>query len=79
MFFGATVSYRDGEGLERIVTILGIDEAVSSLGQISWVSPVAKALLKSRVGDEVTLVTSYGTQLLEVLKVDYPAADGVAD
>lgn len=79
VFFGATVSYRDGEGLERIVTILGIDEAVSSLGQISWVSPVAKALLKSRVGDEVTLVTSYGTQLLEVLKVDYPAADGVAD
>ena len=79
VFFGATVSYRDGEGLERIVTILGIDEAVSSLGQISWVSPVAKALLKSRVGDEVTLVTSYGTQLLEVLKVDYPAADGMAD
>ena len=79
VFFGATVSYRDGEGLERTVTILGIDEAVSSLGQISWVSPVAKALLKSRVGDEVTLVTSYGTQLLEVLKVDYPAADGMAD
>ena len=79
VFFGATVSYRDSEGLERIVTILGIDEAVSGLGQISWVSPVAKALLKSRVGDEVTLVTSHGKQVLEVLKVGYPAADGVAD
>lgn len=75
VFFGATVSYRDSESIERSVTILGIDEAVSSLGQISWVSPVAKALLKSRVGDEVTLVTSHGTQVLEVLKVDYPAAD----
>ena len=48
---------------------------VSGLGQISWVSPVARALLKSRVGDEVTLVTPQGTQVLEVLKVDYPAAD----
>lgn len=78
VFFGATVTYLDSEGLERIVTILGIDEAISSLGQISWVSPVAKALLKSRVGDEVTLVTSHGTQVLEVLKVDYPAADRLA-
>ena len=79
VFFGATITYVDGEGLERIVTILGIDEAVSSLGQISWISPVAKALLKSRVGDEVTLVTSHGSQLLEVLKVDYPAPDPASD
>lgn len=79
VFFGATITYVDGQGLERIVTILGIDEAVSSLGQISWISPVAKALLKSRVGDEVTLVTSHGSQLLEVLKVDYPAPDPASD
>ena len=78
VFFGATVTYVDDEGSERTVTILGVDEAISSLGQISWVSPVARALLKSRVGDEVTLVTPQGAQVLEVLKVDYPAADTAA-
>ena len=78
-FFGATVTYADSEGFERIVTILGVDEAISGLGQVSWVSPVAKALLKSRVGDEVTLVTPQGTQALQVLKVDYPSADSMAD
>jgi len=78
VFFGATITYVDDEGSERIVTILGVDEAISGLGQISWVSPVARALLKSRVGDEITLVTPQGTQVLEVLKVDYPADDSVA-
>ena len=72
VFFGATVTYADEQGLERTVTILGIDEAVSAMGQISWISPVARALLKARTGDEVTLVTPQGMQLLEVLKVDYP-------
>ena len=75
VFFGATVAYADGEGVERVVTILGIDEANSAQGQISWISPVARALLKSRVGDEVSLVTPQGVQALEVLKVDYPAPD----
>ena len=75
VFFGATVAYADELGVERIVTILGVDEANSSFGQISWVSPVARALLQSRVGDEVTLMTPNGPQLLEVLKVGYPAAD----
>lgn len=75
VFFGATVTYMDDQGSERTVTILGVDEALCGLGQISWVSPVARALLKSRVGDEVTLVTPQGAQVLEVLKVDYPAAD----
>jgi transcription elongation factor GreB len=75
VFFGATVTYVDGEGAERVVTILGIDETNSALGQISWISPVARALLKSRVGDEVSLVTPQGVQTLEVLKVDYPAPD----
>ena len=74
VFFGATVTYADGEGLKRTVTIMGIDEAVSAMGQISWISPVARALLKARTGDEVSLVTPQGTQLLEVLKVDYPKA-----
>lgn len=73
VFFGATVAFADSDGAERVVTILGIDEANSALGQISWISPVARALLKSRVGDEVSLVTPQGMQALEVLKVDYPA------
>lgn len=78
VFFGATVTYVDDQGHEKTVTILGVDEAVSAMGQISWISPVARALLKSRTGDEVTLVTPQGTRLLEVLKVDYPKADKVA-
>ncbi len=73
VFFGATVTYVDDGGMERTVTILGIDEANSALGQVSWISPVARALLKSRIGDEVSLVTPQGLQLLEVLRVEYPA------
>ena len=72
IFFGATVTYVDDAGVERQVTILGIDEADTFQGQISWVSPVAKALLKSRAGDEVNLVTPHGLQVLEVLRVNYP-------
>jgi transcription elongation factor GreB len=78
VFFGATVVYADDSGAERCVTILGIDEANSALGQISWISPVARALLKAKVGDEVSLVTPQGLQTLEVLKVDYPAPDKMA-
>jgi transcription elongation factor GreB len=73
VFFGATVCYATDGQTERCVTILGIDEADSAAGQISWVSPVARTLLKSRVGDELTLLTPNGPQLLEVLRVTYPA------
>jgi transcription elongation factor GreB len=72
VFFGATVTYCDAEGLERTVTILGIDEADSSQGQVSWISPVARVMLKARVGDEINLVTPQGTQLIELLAVTYP-------
>ena len=72
IFFGATESYADEAGAERKVTILGIDETDTLQGEISWISPVARALLKSRVGDEVKLVTPNGVKLLEVLRVDYP-------
>ena len=78
VFFGATVIYADDSGGERTITILGIDEANSALGQVSWISPVARTLLKSRVGDEVNLVTPHGVQVLEVLNVSYPAPDSVA-
>jgi len=52
---------------------VGIDEADSLAGQVSWVAPVSRALLKARVGDEVPLVTPAGVQMLEVLEVSYPA------
>ncbi|MFC5495953.1 transcription elongation factor GreB [Caenimonas terrae] len=75
VFFGATVRYADPAGQERTVTILGIDEADSAQGQVSWISPVARALLKAREGDEVKLVTPLGVQEIEVIEVTYPAPD----
>jgi transcription elongation factor GreB len=73
VFFGATVTYADAQGEERTITIMGIDEADSLKGQVSWISPIARALLKARVGDEVRLVTPQGVQDIEVLDVQYPA------
>jgi transcription elongation factor GreB len=73
VFFGATVTYAEQSGQERTVTIMGIDEADSAKGQVSWVSPIARALLKAREGDSVKLVTPLGTQEIEVLEVRYPA------
>ena len=77
VFFGATVTYEDAQGQERTVTILGIDEADSLKGQVSWVSPIARALLKSRVGDVVKLQTPGGTQDIEVMQVSYPPATSI--
>jgi transcription elongation factor GreB len=73
VFFGATVTYAHADGTERTVTIMGIDEADSLQGQVSWISPIARALLKARVGDEVRLQTPLGWQDIEVLDVQYPA------
>jgi transcription elongation factor GreB len=73
VFFGATVTYADESGAERTITIMGIDEADSSKGQVSWVSPVARALLKAREGDVVKLVTPVGAQDIEIVSVQYPA------
>jgi len=73
VFFGATVTYIEASGTERTVTILGIDEADALKGQVSWVSPIARTLLKSRVGDELKLLTPSGVLLIEVLDVSYPA------
>lgn len=72
VFFGSTVIYEDDTGVERCITILGIDEADTLAGQVSWVSPVARALLKSRVGDEISLVMPDGVRVLSVISVDYP-------
>jgi len=73
VFFGATVTYADVAGLERTVTIMGIDEADSAQAQVSWVSPIARTLLKAHVGDVLRLVTPMGVDEVEVLAVRYPA------
>lgn len=74
VFFGATVVYSDKKGEEHTVTIVGIDEADPLHGKISWISPVARALIKSREGDSVTLQTPAGPDELDVLEVRYPEA-----
>ena len=76
VFFGATVTYAELSGVERTVTIMGIDEADSLNGQVSWISPIARTLLKSRVGDELKLITPSGVIPIEVLEVQYPAKAG---
>ena len=73
IFFGATVTYVEDDGPERTVTIKGIDEANSALGEVSWVSPIARTLLKARTGDVLKLVTPSGVLSIEVLEVQYPA------
>jgi transcription elongation factor GreB len=70
-YFGATVTYRDGAGVERTVSIVGIDEVDPARGRVSWLSPVAKALLRAREGDVVTLRTPAGAEEIEVLDVRY--------
>lgn len=73
IFFGATVTYADEEGVERTVTIMGIDEANTALGQVSWISPIARTLLKAREGDALKLVMPDRVADIEVLSVSYPS------
>jgi len=72
-YFGATVTYRDRAGADRTVAIVGIDEVDPARGRVSWISPIAKALLKAREGDVVTLRTPAGAEEIEVLEVRYDA------
>ena len=74
IFFGASVSYVNSRDEERTVTIKGVDEADSAAGEISWIAPMARALLGARVGDEVKVQTPAGVDLVEVLSVQYPNA-----
>jgi transcription elongation factor GreB len=67
------VTYADAQGEEQTITIRGIDEADSAAGEVSWIAPIARALLRARVGDEVRLPTPAGVRDLEVLEVRYPA------
>lgn len=85
VFFGATVTYANQKGEEKTVSIVGVDEIDTSRGYISWVSPLARALIKAREGDVVTLHAPGGTEELEILEVRYqmipmePFANGVDD
>ena len=71
VFFGATVTYANQAGMENTLTIVGIDEADLDRGRISWISPVARALLKSQEGDLVELRTPSGSERIEVLEIRY--------
>ncbi len=79
IFFGATVTVRNAKGEERTLSIVGVDEIDTARGYVSWVSPVARALLKARAGDTVTLSTPGGVEELDILAVRYvPLSTGDA-
>lgn len=73
-FFGSTVTFVDEQDRERMVTIVGQDEADSSAGLISWKSPIARALNGARVGDLRVVHLPAGPQQIEVLAIAYPAS-----
>ncbi len=74
VFFGATVAYVDGNGVERTVRIVGADEARHEHGEVSWVAPIARALHKASEGDLVKLRTPSGIEEIEVLEITYTSA-----
>jgi transcription elongation factor GreB len=71
VFFGATVTYADRRGGEKTITIVGIDEADLDQGQVSWISPIARALLKAHAGDVVELHTPSGIEPIEIVEIRY--------
>src|SRR5476649_241865 len=71
VFFGATVTYANAKGEERTLKIVGVDEVALERGHVSWISPIAKALLKAEEGDVVKLRTPGGTEEIEIVKVEY--------
>jgi transcription elongation factor GreB len=74
VFFGAAVTYLEDGSRERTVTILGVDEVQTEHGEVSWVSPVARTLLKAFEGDVLNLVTPTGVIEIEITQVSYPQA-----
>jgi transcription elongation factor GreB len=75
IFFGATVTVRDGRGNLRTISIVGVDEIDTAKGYVSWVSPIARALLKAREGDTVMLRTPAGAEELSIIEVRYVPID----
>ena len=75
IFFGATVTLLRGNGSEQTVKIVGIDEIDTAQNKISWISPLARCLIKAREGDEVLLNTPEGREDIEILEVAYVRID----
>jgi transcription elongation factor GreB len=73
IYFGATVTYMTADGAEQTVSIVGMDEVDPARGRVSWISPIAKALLKKTPGDRVRLATPGGVEDIEVIDVRYEA------
>ena len=71
IFFGATVTYADEKGQETTISIVGVDEVNMDKGHVSWISPIAKALIKAREGDTVKLQTPTGIKEVDILSVIY--------
>ena len=71
IFFGATVTYCDESGEETKISIVGVDEINLDKGHVSWISPIAKALMKAREGDTVRLQTPTGVKEVDILSVTY--------
>jgi transcription elongation factor GreB len=71
VFFGATVTYANDRGEERTIKIVGVDEVELDKGHVSWISPIAKALLRAEEGDMVKLRTPHGIEDIEVVTVEY--------
>ena len=75
VFFGATVTYANQKGIENTVSIVGVDEVDMKRNHISWISPIARALMKSRPGDAVVLRAPGGIEELDVIDVCYVRVD----
>jgi len=71
VFFGATVTYANSRDEERTITIVGVDEVDADHGRVSWISPIARALMKAQEGDVVELRTPHGIELIEVVEIRY--------
>jgi transcription elongation factor GreB len=71
VFFGATVTYANARDEEKTITIVGIDEVDADNGRVSWISPIARALMKAQEGDVVELRTPHGSEPIEVLEIRY--------
>ncbi|MCA3182816.1 MAG: GreA/GreB family elongation factor, partial [Cupriavidus sp.] len=78
IFFGATVTYANQSGEETTVTIVGMDEVDLDSNHVSWISPIAKALIKAREGDTVPLRTPAGIEQIDILEVKYPSGKATA-
>ncbi len=71
VFFGATVTWANAAGTERTIKIVGVDEVDPGRGHVSWISPIARAVLKAHEGDVVRMRTPAGEEEIEITKVEY--------